>query len=446
MPQNAAGRLLYATGLDRSLASCLVGSFVLRSAAAAMGVMIQFYFEYIDKNVYPVSNTEGGLIIAAFFAAELIAAPIFGAWSDRYGRKLFIILGPLFGVVAVQMTAMTTVIWILIITRLLEGLSTAANAPATLGYISAATAGNPSLRGRVVGFFEVATVGGMAAGLWMGGRIWDVWGSPARFGFIHLTSPAFAVDGIVYLVSLAIFAWGLREAHVDVATRQAATSGLTTMRRMWQRYIILLTSPRVLRFVPAWLAVNAVLGVWLNHVGRQLTRSRDFADQLLTGGLSASDAGLVFAVFAVVFAGGILGWGLVLGRIRKTTVMQLGTAGLLVAAASLYAMNHQGSMSAGAVLPLAALFSVGLIVLSGFTPAALAYLADITEHYAGDRGAIMGLYSVFLGLGQFAGAALGGPFADWRGMDGVVVLSALLALVAGATVMHLRRFEAESAS
>jgi len=63
--------------------------------------------------------------------------------------------------------------------------------------------------------------------------------------------------------------------------------------------------------------------------------------------------------------------------------------------------------------------------MSGFTPAALAYLADITEEYAGDRGAIMGLYSVFLGVGQFVGSSLGGPFADWRGMDGVILLSAL---------------------
>ena len=47
--------------------------------------------------------------------------------------------------------------------------------------------------------------------------------------------------------------------------------------------------------------------------------------------------------------------------------------------------------------------------MSGFTPAALAYLADITEDYAGDRGAIMGLYSVFLGVGQFVGVIAGRP-------------------------------------
>ena len=59
----------------------LAGTFVLRCAAGAMGVMIQFYFEYIDQNVHPISNTAGGLIIATFFAAELLGAP--GFWRPQ---------------------------------------------------------------------------------------------------------------------------------------------------------------------------------------------------------------------------------------------------------------------------------------------------------------------------------------------------------------------------
>ncbi|MBI3742112.1 MAG: MFS transporter, partial [Chloroflexi bacterium] len=102
--------------LIRSLVALIFGSLLLRAAAGAMGENIQFYFNSIHdaaknldhplrtiagaQNVYEVSYTIGGLIIGAFFAAELIGAPIFGAWSDRYGRKLFIIFGPLFGAIA----------------------------------------------------------------------------------------------------------------------------------------------------------------------------------------------------------------------------------------------------------------------------------------------------------------------------------------------------------
>ena len=441
MSERSASRVLGGVALNSSLISCLLGTFVLRCAAGAMGVMIQFYFEYIDQNLYPISNTVGGLIIAAFFAAELLGAPIFGAWSDRYGRKLFIVLGPIFGVVAVQLTAVTTVVWVLVFTRLLEGLSTASNAPATLGYISSATSRSASLRGRVVSLFEIATIGGMAVGLWMGGRLWDAWGEPLTTSIIHFASPAFAIDGLVYLLSFAILAIGLRETDMDVAARQARSAAAGSAGETWRRYWELATSARVLHFVPAWLAINAVLGVWLNHAARQLTRSADYSDQILTGGFSAGSAGGLFAVFALVFAGGILLWGLALGRWRKTSVMLVATGGLLMAVAAVLALNHLPSLSSPLVLPIGLIFVGGLLVMSGFTPAAVAYLADITEDYTGDRGAIMGLYSVFLGIGQFVGSALGGPFADWRGMDGLMMLTAILGLFAAVTVVFLRRSE-----
>jgi MFS family permease len=126
----------------------MIGSLFLRAASSSMGENIQFYFNAINAayfsaghplrviigaaNVYPVSYTLGGIIIAIFFVSELLGALLLGAWSDRFGRKPFIILGPLLGAIAVLITSMTTVIWLLAFTRLLEGLSTASNAPATL--------------------------------------------------------------------------------------------------------------------------------------------------------------------------------------------------------------------------------------------------------------------------------------------------------------------------
>jgi len=173
------------THLIRSLASVIVGSLLLRAAAGAMGENIQFYFNAIHAaslnpnnplraiagagNVYPISYTLGGMIIGSFFIAELFGALVLGAWSDRFGRKWFIILGPVFGAVAVLITSVTTLIWLLVLTRLLEGLSTASNAPATLGYIAEATSDSPKLRSRIAGLFEIGTIGGIASGFSLGG-------------------------------------------------------------------------------------------------------------------------------------------------------------------------------------------------------------------------------------------------------------------------------------
>jgi MFS family permease len=119
--------------INSSLWACLIGSLVLRCAASAMGVMVGFYLRYLnDSGIQSATPLTVALFAIAFFATELVGAPLFGAWSDRYGRKQFMILGPLFGALAVQITALTAALPLLLITRLLEGLSTASSLPATL--------------------------------------------------------------------------------------------------------------------------------------------------------------------------------------------------------------------------------------------------------------------------------------------------------------------------
>ena len=63
-------------------------------------------------------------------------------------------------------------------------------------------------------------------------------------------------------------------------------------------------------------------------------------------------------------------------------------------------------------------------------PAALGLLADISERFPADRGAIMGLYSVFLAIGQIIGSLIGGFAADWRGIDGMLIATAGLLAIA----------------
>ena len=83
----------------------------------------------------------------------------------------------------------------------------------------------------------------------------------------------------------------------------------------------------------------------------------------------------------------------------------------------------------------------GLFVLAGATPAALGMLADLSEAFPTDRGAIMGLYSVFLALGQIIGSLVGGAAADWKGIDGILIATALALVVALIPLGRLRSVE-----
>jgi MFS family permease len=156
------------------------------------------------------------------------------------------------------------------------------------------------------------------------------------------------------------------------------------------------------------------------------------------GAYNSLQAGNIRAAYALFFIFGILVWSLFFPNVKKTTAMLIGSAGLIISCVLIFLLNHQPALNTPWVPPLAILLLVSIMVQSGFTPAALAHLADITESHTSDRGAIMGLYSVFLGLGQFLGASLGGLFVDWRGADGMALATGLLGVFAAILILRLR--------
>src|SRR5581483_3544545 len=101
-----------------------------------------------------------------------------------------------------------------------------------------------------------------------------------------------------------------------------------------------------------------------------------------------------------------------------------------LACIALFGINHRGPGNDGLLYAWLPVLLVGIFAESSFAPAALAYLADISEDAAKDRGLLMGLYSIFLGLGQLIGNGLGGVFARSWGFDGLIYLTAILGIVA----------------
>ena len=99
-------------------------------------------------------------------------------------------------------------------------------------------------------------------------------------------------------------------------------------------------------------------------------------------------------------------WGNRFADIRRTTIILYGIGGGTLLVVSALVLNHSAGLSELAARSVAAVgLAVGVFVLAGATPAALGLLADMTEAYPHDRGAIMGLYSVFLAVGQILGLA-----------------------------------------
>jgi MFS family permease len=426
--------------MRHSLTAVLWGTFTLRFSTGLTGAMLLYYLARLPEfGGASVSSSIAAVMTAIYFATELVLSPVFGVLSDRIGAHRVMQIGPILGAAAVLVTAATTNLWLLGATRGLEGLAAAASIPSILGYIAIVTSGDEGLRGRSVARFEAATVAGLGVGAVAAGPLFDVFGSLA-----------FVANAGVYAISFVIYRFLVSPVGPDVdATEDAAEHpiGSAEVRPRglsWSRYAGLLATSGVWLLAPTWIALNAIIGAWTTQTVFQLVRENQdprYEEQLLMGGFEPTQVSIGLAVALVVFFAGIFVWGNLFRRFRRTSIMAIGIVGGMVMVAAVFGINHSADWSAAVRIGLVLLALGGLFVLAGATPAALGMLADISEIHPDDRGAIMGLYSVFLGLGQIVGSLVSGAAADWRGVDGLLIASLGLLVVALIPLRWLRDSE-----
>ena len=409
--------------MDRSLWAVLAGTFTLRFSTGLTGAMLGAYLATLPAHGGEVvSPVTVGVFSATFYLAELVLSPLFGILSDRQGHHRVMLYGPIFGAVAVIATGLTTNLVILGGTRWLEGASTAASVPSILGYLAMVTARDAALRGKASARFEGATLLGLGAGFAL-----------APILFATLGPAAFFMNAVLYGGSFLIF-WTVKDPAGEAATLKAPHVG-------FGRYVELLRSAHVWLLAPTWIAVNASIGLWFSQSIFQFAREDPrFPEQALMRGFSPVQISAAAVVIGILFGLGLWYWGNRFKDLRRTTIILygiLGGAGLVGAG---LVINHFADLLV-VVLVAALVAGFGLFVLAGATPAALGLLADVSERFPNDRGAIMGLYSVFLAVGQIIGAIIGGFAAEARGIDGMLIATGLLLAVALIPLAQLRRGE-----
>jgi MFS family permease len=427
--------------MDRSLWAVLLGTFTLRFSTGLTGAMLGFYLASLPQHGGPeVDPIVVGIFSATFYLAELVLSPLFGVLSDRQGHHRVMLYGPIFGAVAVILTGLTADVslpgalavvlapitgslLVLGITRWLEGASTAASVPSILGYIALVTAGDETLRGKAAARFEGATLLGLGVGFVVAPKLFEAIGPTAFF----LNAVLYGASFLIYLV-------------VKEPPREAVAAGAT--QPGFTRYTTLLRSAHIWLLAPTWIAINASIGLWFSQGIFQFAKADPrFPDQTLLRGFTATQITLAALVIGIVFGAGLLYWGNRFKYLRRTTIILYGILGGAALVAAGFLVNHSAGLPMPITVAAGLVAAFGLFVMAGATPAALGLLADVSERFPDDRGAIMGLYSVFLALGQIGGALIGGIAADIRGVDGMLAGTMGLLLVALVPLAQLRRDE-----
>ena len=147
------------------------------------------------------SATIVGVLIAAFSIAQLASAPIWGRFSDHYGRRPALLAGLIVSAIAYVIFAYASTLWLLLLSRIVQGFG-----GGTIGVVQAyvADASDPNDRAKSLGWLSAATSLGAVVGPAIGSVL-------IRWGH-HAPGIASAIFCVLVSVFAAIY---LRESKDD---------------------------------------------------------------------------------------------------------------------------------------------------------------------------------------------------------------------------------------
>lgn len=161
----------------------------------AVGMSIVFpLFPFLVEKVLPPSQVVAGLsvLISAYAVCQFFAAPIFGALSDRFGRRPILIASLIGSVGGYLMLGVGGSFWMLLLGRVIDGI-TAGDITALFAYITDST--DESERTKWFSLIGASIGLGMMIGPALGGLL----------GSVSLSLPFFATAGVFLFISVCTF-------------------------------------------------------------------------------------------------------------------------------------------------------------------------------------------------------------------------------------------------
>ncbi|PYP57435.1 MAG: hypothetical protein DMD44_10215 [Gemmatimonadetes bacterium] len=353
------------------------------------------------------SPTTIGFLTASFPVAQLVASPIWGRVSDRYGRRPALLVGLAASAVAYLIFGLASSLWLLFLSRFVQGLGGGTTGVAQ-AYVADTMA--PNERAKALGWLSAATSLGVLIG--------PVVGSVAfRAGQ--------SAPGLVAAALCAgnfIFAWrwlpeSRRGSHVATPSgRHAPPPERPVSEAVWDviRHPSRPAAHLIWIYAVAMLAYNSAPAVFTIYLAWRF-------------GIDATNIWWFFTVFGGV---GVLMRALVVGpvndRLGEVRTMRLGAA--------LYALGYALvplATSVPAFLGFQVLLPLGTALLFPATSALVSHRTD--EH---EFGLIMGVQQALRGVASVVGPIWAG--LAYQHLGPRVPFFACAAIISLALVMATR--------
>jgi multidrug resistance protein len=306
-----------------------------------------------------------GQLIASYSIAQLVAAPLWGRVSDRYGRRPALLIGLSASALAYVVFGLADSVWLLYLSRIVQGAGGGTTGVAQAYVADTVTPGD---RARALGWLSAATSAGVMVGPAIGS-------SAAHFG---QAAPGLIAAGLCIIN--VIFAW----KWLPESRKVSMASVARTARPLWY---------------PAWMALRhptSSIGrlLWIYGVGMIAFSSMTSIMALYLGAEFAIDETTIGYIFLYV---GVLSFvmrslllGPIVDRIGETWAMRIGT-GLLVLGLVLYPVPRD-LWTLALVIPLV---PIGTALLFPATTSLMSRYSEPAE-----LGTTMGVAQTFAGLAR----------------------------------------------
>ncbi len=208
----------------RALLAVFLTIFVSLIGFGIVIPLLPFYAQQFQASGFQI-----GLLFASFSLAQLVASPILGDWSDRWGRRP-VLIGSLIGsAVSFVMLAMAGNLFWVFLSRIVDGF-TGGNITTARAYI--ADISDPKERARNFGLIGAAFGLGFILGPALGGSL-------AKFG---LAVPAWTAAGISLVATLLAWWWLPETVHQPAGKRVSPWREMPQMFRRPRVNLLLWTN------------------------------------------------------------------------------------------------------------------------------------------------------------------------------------------------------------
>lgn len=165
--------------------------FTLTVVILGFGIVIPLLPFLVER--FGGSGTSMGFLMAIYSVMQFIFSPIWGALSDRFGRKPILILGIFGNAITQMMFGLSSSLGMLFVARGLAGILSSATLPTAMAYISDSTVENE--RGGGMGIVGAAMGVGMVLGPGIGGMM----------GQYSISAPFYFAAGVSIIAMLLVW-------------------------------------------------------------------------------------------------------------------------------------------------------------------------------------------------------------------------------------------------